>query len=109
MNSIGVHPMALIHPDRVTSDADRQKIARLTAQYASPGDYFVQRLSEGVGAIAAAFYPKPVVVRMSDFKTNEYRSLIGGEAFEDYRAKSDDRLSRRVALRPSELSRRLCA
>ncbi|CAJ0885792.1 pyruvate, water dikinase [freshwater sediment metagenome] len=81
--SIGVHPMALIHPDRVTSDADRQKIARLTAQYASPGDYFVQRLSEGVGAIAAAFYPKPVVVRMSDFKTNEYRSLIGGEAFED--------------------------
>ncbi|MGE5389179.1 MAG: phosphoenolpyruvate synthase [Hyphomicrobiales bacterium] len=81
--SIGVHPMALIHPDRVTSNADRQKIARLTAQYASPGDYFVQRLSEGVGAIAAAFYPKPVVVRMSDFKTNEYRSLIGGEAFED--------------------------
>jgi pyruvate,water dikinase len=81
--SIGVHPMALIHPDRVTSDVDRQKIARLTAQYASPGDYFVQRLSEGVGAIAAAFYPKPVVVRMSDFKTNEYRSLIGGEAFEE--------------------------
>ncbi len=81
--SIGVHPMALIHPDMVKSDVDREKILRLTSQYKNPGDYFVQRLSEGVGAIAAAFYPKPVVVRMSDFKTNEYRSLIGGEAFED--------------------------
>jgi pyruvate,water dikinase len=81
--SIGVHPMALIHPDKVKNAADREKIAQLTAQYKSPGDYFVERLSEGVGAIAAAFYPKPVVVRMSDFKTNEYRSLVGGEAFED--------------------------
>ncbi|MGJ0507864.1 MAG: phosphoenolpyruvate synthase [Methylocystis sp.] len=81
--SIGVHPMALIHPEAVRSDADREKIARLTAQYESPSAYFIERLSEGVGTIAAAFYPKPVVVRMSDFKTNEYRSLIGGEAFED--------------------------
>lgn len=81
--SIGVHPMALIHPDAVKNEADKEKILRLTAQYESPSDYFIQRLSEGVGAIAAAFYPKPVVVRMSDFKTNEYRSLIGGEAFED--------------------------
>lgn len=79
--SIKAHPMALVHPERLDAH-ERDEIARLTAQYASPGDFFVQRLSEGVATIAAAFYPKPVVVRMSDFKSNEYASLLGGRVFE---------------------------
>ncbi|MBW6453397.1 MAG: phosphoenolpyruvate synthase [Methyloprofundus sp.] len=79
---IKVHPMALLYPDKVESLKERQEIARLVQGYNSPTDYFVQRLSEGVGTIAAAFYPKPVVVRMSDFKSNEYASLLGGSGFE---------------------------
>ncbi len=79
---IGVHPMALVHPDRVASARQRAAIARLTQGYNSPADFFIQKLSEGVGRIAAAFYPKPVIVRLSDFKTNEYASLLGGAAFE---------------------------
>jgi pyruvate,water dikinase len=79
---IGIHPMALVEPDKVQSPADRDAIARLTHNHARPADYFVQRLSEGVGTIAAAFYPKPVIVRLSDFKTNEYAKLIGGASFE---------------------------
>jgi pyruvate,water dikinase len=79
---IKVHPMALLHLDKVSSKAERDEINQLTKGYAQPTDYFVQRLSEGVGTIAAAFYPKPVVVRMSDFKTNEYASLLGGSVFE---------------------------
>jgi pyruvate,water dikinase len=79
---IKVHPMALVHPERVESAGDRAAIATLTKHYASPADYFVQKLSEGVGTIAAAFYPKPVIVRLSDFKTNEYAALVGGKAFE---------------------------
>jgi len=79
---IKVHPMALLHPEKVQSETERRAIQQLTKNYASPADYFVQRLSEGVGTIAAAFYPRPVVVRMSDFKTNEYASLLGGSIFE---------------------------
>jgi len=79
---IGVHPLALLHPDRVDDPEARQTIDRLTYAYSDGGDFFVERLSEGIGTIAAAFWPKPVVVRMSDFKTNEYASLIGGAAFE---------------------------
>jgi pyruvate,water dikinase len=79
---IGIHPMALAHPDRVKNIAQRRKIEKLTHAYAKPRDYFVQRLSEGVGTIAAAFYPKPVIVRLSDFKTNEYAKLLGGAQFE---------------------------
>ena len=79
---IGVHPMALAHLDRVKSAAQRRRIEKLTSAYARPQDYFIERLSEGVGTIAAAFYPKPVIVRLSDFKTNEYAKLLGGEAFE---------------------------
>jgi pyruvate,water dikinase len=79
---IRVHPMALVHPDRVADPSVRADIARLTRAHASPADYFVRELSEGVAMIAAAFYPKPVIVRMSDFKTNEYASLAGGRWFE---------------------------
>jgi pyruvate,water dikinase len=83
---IGVHPMALVEPDKVTSADAREAIARLTAQYAQPADFFIEKLSEGVGTIAAAFYPRPVIVRLSDFKTNEYASLLGGAGFEPVEA-----------------------
>ncbi|MCX7097859.1 MAG: phosphoenolpyruvate synthase [Methylococcales bacterium] len=79
---IKAHPMALIHPDRVQDAAERRQLADLTRNYPSPEAFFIQRLSEGVGTIAAAFYPKPVVVRLSDFKTNEYATLLGGHWFE---------------------------
>jgi pyruvate, water dikinase len=79
---IGIHPMALAAPARVASAKARKKIARLTRGYEKPTDFFVERLAEGVGTIAAAFYPKPVIVRLSDFKTNEYACLIGGAGFE---------------------------
>lgn len=79
---IKVHPMALVHPEKVADPAVRAEIARLTRSHERPADYFVRELAEGVGTIAAAFYPKPVIVRMSDFKTNEYASLLGGSGFE---------------------------
>ena len=79
---IGIHPMALVSPDKVASKTARAAITRLVRNYAQPSDYFVEKLSEGVGTIAAAFYPKPVIVRLSDFKTNEYASLLGGAGFE---------------------------
>ncbi len=79
---IKVHPLALLHPDKVDDPEARRTIDRLTRAYSDGGAFFVQRLSEGIGTIAAAFWPKPVVVRMSDFKTNEYASLIGGSGFE---------------------------
>ncbi len=79
---IGVHPMALVNPEKVTPTSAQKTIARLVRNYARPADYFIERLSEGVGIIAAAFYPKPVIVRLSDFKTNEYARLVGGLAFE---------------------------
>ncbi|QWG11971.1 phosphoenolpyruvate synthase [Bradyrhizobium sediminis] len=79
---IGVHPMALLKPGKIASAKAKAAIARLVQGYKTPADFFIERLSEGVGTIAAAFYPKPVIVRLSDFKTNEYASLLGGEAFE---------------------------
>jgi len=79
---IQVHPMALVHPERIDDAAVRARIASLTQGHATPADYFVRELSEGVGMIAAAFFPKPVIVRLSDFKTNEYASLLGGRWFE---------------------------
>ncbi|MHB8254152.1 MAG: phosphoenolpyruvate synthase [Acidiferrobacter sp.] len=80
--SIGIHPMALAHPEKVEDPNESQEIARRTQGYAKPADFFIERLSEGIGTIAAAFYPKPVIVRMSDFKSNEYATLIGGQWFE---------------------------
>ena len=79
---IKAHPMALIHPDRVQDVEEQKQLKQLTRNYATAADYFIERLYEGVGTIAAAFYPKPVVVRMSDFKTNEYATLLGGRWFE---------------------------
>ncbi|MEN9581491.1 MAG: phosphoenolpyruvate synthase, partial [Pseudomonadota bacterium] len=78
---IGVHPMALLHPERVTA-AQQSEIRARTVGFESPREFFVDRLSSGVAQIAAAFHPRPVIVRFSDFKTNEYAGLLGGDVFE---------------------------
>ncbi|MGA0603182.1 phosphoenolpyruvate synthase [Caulobacter sp. KR2-114] len=79
---IRLHPMAAAHPERLTSARERAEVARLSRADPSPRDYFVRSLAEGVGMIAAAFHPRPVIVRLSDFKTNEYAQLVGGADFE---------------------------
>ncbi len=81
-DEIRAHPMALLHPERIGDPAVTEQLAALTAADTSPAEYFIRKLSEGVATIAAAFYPKPVVVRMSDFKSNEYSRLLGGAPFE---------------------------
>lgn len=81
---IKAHPMALLHPEKVEDEAERRMLAALTRGHERPADFFVERLAEGVGTMAAAFYPKPVIVRMSDFKTNEYAGLLGGRWFEPH-------------------------
>jgi pyruvate,water dikinase len=80
--AIQVHPLALTRFASLPEGPAKEKIAHLTRHYPSKPDYFVDRLAEGVGQIAAAFYPKEVIVRLSDFKTNEYARLLGGEPFE---------------------------
>jgi pyruvate, water dikinase len=80
-NAIRVHPRALLEYDKLEPDV-QEKVDAIAAGYPSRTDYFVERMAEGVGTIAAAFYPRPVIVRMSDFKSNEYAQLVGGEQFE---------------------------
>ncbi|MBA3053666.1 MAG: phosphoenolpyruvate synthase [Sphingomonadales bacterium] len=80
-NLIKVHPMALLHPDRVSA-SDNRHIQKLVKGHASPADYFVETLARGIGRLAAPFFPHPAIVRLSDFKTNEYAHLVGGDAFE---------------------------
>ncbi len=79
--AIGIHPMALIHPER-TDDETRREIAARTRGYPDGAAFFEEKLAEGVARIAAAFHPRPVIVRLSDFKTNEYAGLLGGRFFE---------------------------
>jgi pyruvate,water dikinase len=79
---ISIHPMALIKFDKVTDPAIREKIETLTYGYGNRGDFFVDKLAQGVAKIGAAFWPNDVIVRMSDFKSNEYANLIGGVYFE---------------------------
>ncbi|HVL75742.1 MAG TPA: putative PEP-binding protein, partial [Noviherbaspirillum sp.] len=81
---IKVHPMALLHPERIDDEQVRAQIEALARGFERPADMFVRQLAEGVGTIAAAFHPRPVIVRMSDFKTNEYASLLGGHWFEPH-------------------------
>jgi pyruvate, water dikinase len=81
-NFVRVHPMALIEPTRVIDPEARRQIEELTRGYANPAEYFVDTLARGVAKLAAPFHPYPVIVRMSDFKTNEYAGLLGGAAFE---------------------------
>ncbi|UIE40115.1 phosphoenolpyruvate synthase [Leptodesmis sichuanensis] len=83
-NQIQVHPLALLYYDQLEDELARYKIADLTKLYENKPEYFVDKLAQGVGAIAAAFYPKPVIVRMSDFKSNEYANLLGGRQFEPH-------------------------
>jgi pyruvate,water dikinase len=82
--SIKIHPMALVHFDQLSDATAKAEIARMTAGYADKTQFFVDTLAQGVGMLAAAFYPKDVILRMSDFKTNEYANLIGGRAFEPH-------------------------
>ncbi len=80
-DSIGIHPHALLDFDKLEADLQSTIAARIVG-YENPQEFYVSRLAEGIGTIAAAFYPKPVIVRMSDFKSNEYSKLIGGETYE---------------------------
>lgn len=81
-NSIQVHPMALVKYDKITNQKDKTIIDDLTLEYQDKKQFFIDKLAEEAGTIAAAFYPRPVIIRMSDFKSNEYRRLIAGENFE---------------------------
>jgi pyruvate,water dikinase len=81
-NSIKIHPLALCEPEKVTDEKDIATIKELTVGYENGTKYFVDKLAEAVSIVAAAFYPKDVIVRMSDFKSNEYANLIGGKYFE---------------------------
>jgi len=81
-NHIQAHPLALVHFDELIDPKVKQDLSDLTALYKDKPQYFVDRLAQGVGLIAAAFYPKRVIVRLSDFKTNEYAHLLGGQQFE---------------------------
>ena len=80
-NVIGVHPKAILEIDRLPA-SKREEILRRARGYANPVEFFVEKLVEGVANIAAAFWPKPVIVRLSDFKSNEYRKLLGGDLYE---------------------------
>lgn len=81
-NSIGIHPSALLEYENLIDPILKEAIRKKTAAYESPVQYYVERLKEGVATIAAAFYPKPVIVRLSDFKSNEYANLMGGLQYE---------------------------
>ena len=81
-NVIQAHPLALLHLDEVEDDDARQQIEELTAGWPDKAEYFVDHLARGIATIAASQYPEPVVVRLSDFKTNEYAGLLGGTQFE---------------------------
>jgi pyruvate, water dikinase len=81
-DAIGAHPMALLFPDKVKSQKVRRQMSMMIRGYSDGADYYTSRLAEGIGVIAAAFYPRPVIVRTSDFKSNEYASLLGGADFE---------------------------
>ncbi|MEG4028278.1 MULTISPECIES: phosphoenolpyruvate synthase [unclassified Microcoleus] len=81
-NHIKAHPLALIHFDELVDESVKEEIANLTALYQHKPDFFTDKLAHGIATIAAAFYPNPVIVRMSDFKSNEYANLLGGRQFE---------------------------
>jgi len=83
-NSIGIHPKALLQYETLEDMELKDYITKKTAAYDSPVEYYIERLKEGVATIAAAFYPKPVIVRLSDFKSNEYANLVGGKYYEPH-------------------------
>lgn len=79
---IKAHPLALLSPEKVTDTEQQETILKMIEHFPSGKEFFIQQLSEGIATLSAAFYPKPVVLRLSDFKSNEYASLLGGEYFE---------------------------
>lgn len=81
-NTIQIHPMALVNYDDLPGDSDKKQIDALTRHYTNKKHFFIEKLAESIGLVAAAFYPRDVIVRMSDFKTNEYMKLLGGKYFE---------------------------
>jgi len=81
-NTIKIHPLALCEPEKIRDEDVKLEIAALTIGYEDPKKYFIDKLAEAAAIVAAAFYPKEVIVRMSDFKSNEYANLIGGKYFE---------------------------
>ena len=81
-NHIKAHPLALLHFNDLEDELAKYKIAELTVEYENKAEFFITQLAQGIGTIAAAFYPKPVIVRLSDFKSNEYANLLGGRQFE---------------------------
>jgi pyruvate,water dikinase len=81
-NHIKAHPLALMNWANLTDTQAKFEIGQLTSEYENKADFFVDKLAQGMGKIAAAFYPNPVIVRMSDFKSNEYANLLGGREFE---------------------------
>lgn len=81
-NAIGVHPMALVNFSKLKDHSLVNKIKKLTVGYNKPTDFYVEKLADGIARIGAAFYPKKVIVRFSDFKTNEYSTLLGGKDYE---------------------------
>ncbi|MFM8603991.1 MAG: phosphoenolpyruvate synthase [Cyanobium sp.] len=81
-NHLRVHPLALLEPERIRDPAERQAITALTAGYSDPAECYVDGLAQGMARIAAGFFPRPVILRFSDFKSNEYARLLGGAAFE---------------------------
>ena len=83
-NSICIHPLALTEPEKIKDEKTKTEINKLIKDYSTGEDYFVSKLAEAVSIVAAAFYPKDVIVRMSDFKSNEYANLIGGKYFEPH-------------------------
>ena len=103
-NVIQAHPLALLHLDEVADEDARRQIEELTAGWPDKAEYFVDHLAGGIATIAASQYPEPVVVRLSDFKTNEYAGLIGGTQFEP-RGEPDARVARGLALLQRRLPR----
>ncbi len=82
-NMIGIHPRALLEYDQQSEEL-KQQIEKRTAAYADPVSFYVEKLTEGISTLAAAFHPNPVIVRMSDFKSNEYANLLGGDRYEPH-------------------------
>jgi len=96
-NMIGVHPKAALEYPDLPAELKRE-VEHAARGYRDPRSFFVEKMTEGVATIAAAFWPKPVIVRLSDFKSNEYKKLIGGARLRARRGESDARIPRRVAL-----------
>ncbi|MFH0818487.1 MAG: phosphoenolpyruvate synthase [Patescibacteria group bacterium] len=84
LNHIKIHPLALLHFNKVTDPETRQQIIDMTYGFKNKEEFFIKKLAEGIGRLVAAYWPNPVIVRMSDFKSNEYAGLIGGKYFEPH-------------------------